>query len=314
MKWLVGLTLYPGRSYVEATVKFFNRTPQAHSILYWANVAVHANQDYQVVFPPSVVAATYHSKNDFSHWPVGRGRYRGIDYSGVDLSWWKNHPEPISLFAWDLSEDFSGGYDHGREAGVVHVGNHHVVSGAKLWEWSPSPRGRMWDRILTDEDGPYAELMVGAFSDNQPDYSWVKPYEVKTFRHYWYPVREIGGFKKANLDAAVNLELDGATARFGLHPTSALEGVQVRLVASDRELFSRSLDMDPSSPFTAEIPVPEGTPEQDLNLSLTLPGGGAPPANSTRASHQGLPAAGKRRGPLPSRRGPRGAATIRRSL
>ncbi len=70
----------------------------------------------------------------------------------------------------------------------------------------------MWDKILTDDDGPYAELMVGAFSDNQPDYSWIKPYEVKTFKQCWYPVRDIGGFKNANLNAAVNLELDKSTA------------------------------------------------------------------------------------------------------
>ncbi|MEK7993921.1 MAG: DUF5107 domain-containing protein, partial [Planctomycetota bacterium] len=113
MKWLIGVTLYPDKSYIEATVKIFNRTAVPHSILYWANVAVHANDDYQVIFPPSVQFATYHSKNDFSHWPVSDEVYRGIDYKGVDLSWWKNHPEPVSFFAWNLQEDFSGGYDHG---------------------------------------------------------------------------------------------------------------------------------------------------------------------------------------------------------
>jgi hypothetical protein len=145
-----------------------------------------------------VTAATYHAKNDFAHWPIANERYRGTDYRGVDLSWWKNHPEPVSFFAWNLQEDFMGGYDHGKKAGTVHVGDHRVVCGAKLWEWSPGPTGRMWDKILTDADGPYAELMVGAWSDNQPDYSWIKPHEVKTFRQYWYPVREIGGFKYAN--------------------------------------------------------------------------------------------------------------------
>ena len=72
MRWLIGLTLYPDRSYIEATVKFFNRTPQPNSILYWANVAVHVNDDYQVVFPPSVQVATYHSKIDFTHGPSRR--------------------------------------------------------------------------------------------------------------------------------------------------------------------------------------------------------------------------------------------------
>ena len=207
MKWLIGLTLYPDRSYIEATIKFFNRTSQPHSILYWANVAVHANDDYQVVFPPSVQVATYHSKIDFTHWPISQGRYRGYDYSGKNISWWKSSPVSNSFFAWDLQEDFMGGYDHGRGAGVVHVGNHHVVCGAKLWEWGTGSHGRAWDKILTDEDGPYAELMVGAFSNNQPDYSWIKPHEVKTVKQYWYPIQDIGGFKNANLNGAVNLDL-----------------------------------------------------------------------------------------------------------
>ncbi len=47
---------------------------------------------------------------------------------------------------------------------------------------------------LTENDGPYVEIMVGAFSDNQPDYSWIRPYEVKTFHQYWYPVKDIKGF------------------------------------------------------------------------------------------------------------------------
>ncbi|NIP53058.1 MAG: DUF5107 domain-containing protein [Phycisphaerae bacterium] len=269
MKWLIGVTLYPDKSYIEATVKIFNRTAFPHSILYWANVAVHANDDYQVIFPPSVQVATYHSKNDFSHWPVSNQVYRGVDYKGVDLSWWKNHPEPVSFFAWDLKEDFSGGYDHGKQAGVVHVGNHHIVCGAKLWEWSPGPRGRMWDKILTDADGPYAELMVGAYSDNQPDYSWIKPYEVKIFKQYWYPVRGIGGFKNANINAAVNLELKSNNiARIGFCTTSKYSDAKALLKAGNKSLLEERIDIGPAKPFTREAAVPVGTKEEDLKVSL----------------------------------------------
>ncbi|MHC4370662.1 MAG: DUF5107 domain-containing protein [Planctomycetota bacterium] len=269
MKWIIGVTLRPDKSYIEVTVKVFNRTAQPHSMLYWANVAVHANDDYQVIFPPSVRAATYHSKNDFSHWPISDEAYRGTNYRGVDLTWWKNHPEPVSFFAWDLQEDFSGGYDHGQKAGVVHVGNHHVVCGAKLWEWSPGPRGRMWDKILTDADGPYAELMVGAFSDNQPDYSWIKPYETKTFTQYWWPIREIGGFKNANLDAAVNLELKSdEVASFGFCATAKHSNAKVRLTAGDELILERTIDIGPDKPFAGEVKIPSGTKETDLKASL----------------------------------------------
>jgi len=274
MKWLIGLTLYPGRSYMETTVKLFNRTAQPHSILYWANVAVHVNDDYQVCFPPSVTAATYHSKNDFAHWPVGNETYRGVDYRGVDLSWWKNHPQPVSFFAWDLKEDFMGGYDHGKQAGTVHVGNHHVVCGAKLWEWSPGATGRMWDKILTDTDGPYAELMVGAWSDNQPDYSWIQPREVKVFKQYWYPLREIGGLEKANTEAAVNLELSSeGKATVGFNATSQYDKARAILKAGDKTVFQQRISIGPDKPFVREVTVPAGTKNTDLTAALLTASG-----------------------------------------
>ena len=52
MKWVVGLTLHPDRSYLEVTIRLFNRTPYAHSFLCFTNLAVHVNEDYQVIFPP----------------------------------------------------------------------------------------------------------------------------------------------------------------------------------------------------------------------------------------------------------------------
>jgi tetratricopeptide (TPR) repeat protein len=269
MKWLIGITLYPDKSYIEAKVLLFNRTAFPHSILYWANVAVHANDEYQIIFPPSVQVATYHSKNDFSHWPISNEVYRGVDYKGVDLSWWKNHPEPVSFFAWDLKENFFGGYDHRKQAGVVHVGNHHIVCGAKLWEWSPGPFGRMWDKILTDTDGPYAELMAGAYSDNQPDYSWIKPYEVKTFKQYWYPVRGIGGFKNANINAAVNLEVEpNNIAKIGFCTTSQYSNAKVLLESGGKLILEQRINISPDKPFTKEVAVPVGTKEGDLRVSL----------------------------------------------
>ncbi len=79
----------------------------------------------------------------------------------------------------------------------------------------------MWSKLLTDADGPYLELMSGGYSDNQPDYSWIEPGEVKVVEQYFYPIRELGGIKNANLDAAVNLEVSdrihialNATAEF----------------------------------------------------------------------------------------------------
>ncbi len=270
MRWSVGLTLRPGTSVLEVHYRIANRTPFAHSILCWANAAVQANENYQIIFPPSTTVATFHGKNEFSHWPISREVYNGVDYSsGVDVSWWKNHPAPTSFFAFDSEEDFMAGYDHGRDAGVVFVGRHEDSPGKKLWTWGTGSEGRRWEKILTDSDGPYLELMFGSFSDNQPDYSWLEPGETKIVRQYWYPVRGIRGVKRANPRAACNLEMiEGSRALVGFHSTSVRRGARAVVKQGRALLLDRRIEISPERPFTEEIPVLAGKDESSLEVSL----------------------------------------------
>jgi tetratricopeptide (TPR) repeat protein len=268
-KMLIGITMFPGKSYFEAVIKPFNRSPLVHSFLYWANVSVYANENYQVIFPPSTEYAVYHGKNQFASWPIAREMYRGVDYTdSVDISWWKNHPSPMSFFAWNYEDDFLAGYDHGKKAGTAYVANHHIAPGKKFWEWGPSSRGQIWDKILTDTDGPYLELMVGAYSDNQPDYSWLQPYEAKVIRQYWYPIRQIGGVKNATLEAAVNLQVTGDTAEIGFNATSHYRNARVLLKAGQKTIFEIRTDIAPDKPFVKRIVLPSGVKEGDLRISL----------------------------------------------
>ena len=128
----------------------------------------------------------------------------------------------------------------------------------------------MWDKILTDADGPYIELMVGAYSDNQPDYSWLQPFEVKSFSMYWYPFREIGGVKNANLDAAVNLDLtEKGTAKVGFCTTARYPAAIVRLKAEGLVLLEKKVAIDPGKPFVQNVSIPDGVKPGDLRASLS---------------------------------------------
>ena len=75
----------------------------------------------------------------------------------------------------------------------------------KLFTWGYNQLSRSWERALTDTDGQYAELMAGVYTDNQPNFSWLEPYETKTFSQYWYPISRIGTPDFANLDCALAL-------------------------------------------------------------------------------------------------------------
>jgi len=270
MRWTIGITMFPGKSYFKAEGRIYNSSPYTHTFLYWANVAAHTNENYQTIFPPSARVANYHSKTDFTRWPISTEKYRGSDFTkGVDISWWKNTKKSNSFFVQDLQEDFMGGYDHGKNAGTVHVGDHNIVKGAKLWQWGSGPRGQATEARLTEDDGPYVEIMVGAYSDNQPDYSWIRPYEVKRWEQYWYPVRGIKGFKYANLNGAVNLEKEDNNAIFlGFYSTQKVEQAKVIVKQGDQIIFKKRIEISPDNPFAESIPVEGSFELTDLYAEL----------------------------------------------
>jgi tetratricopeptide (TPR) repeat protein len=272
MRWAVGYTLRPGSSVLECSVRIANRTPFVNTMLCFANVAVHANENYQIIFPPSTQWVTHHHKREFTQWPNARQPYGGVDWQGEDVSWYKNHRNANSMFAWNYTDDFFAGYDHGRQAGTMSVADHRVVPGKKFWTWGSGSRGRMWDEILTDTDGPYIELMVGAYSDNQPDYSWLQPFATRTFVINWYPFRDIGGVKNANLNAAVNLEVRDGIASVGFNTTRAYAGATVRLAAEGRVLDEERITISPAQPYTKTVNLPPGTDPHAVRASLVVEG------------------------------------------
>lgn len=274
MRWAITLTLRPGSSLLEARVVALNTTPVRNSLLYFANVAVHTNENYQVIFPPSTRFATQHAKREFARWPIADTVYAGVDFTrGVDVSRWKNHPSSISMFAWNDTDDWLAGYDHGRQAGTLHVADHHQVPGKKFFTWGAGPSGKLWDKILSDTDGPYLELMVGAWSDNQPDYSWLQPYEAKAITQYWYPFHSIGGVKNATREAAVNLEIQGAQAALGFFVTRPFRKARAVLTRNGQPLWERTADLDPAHPLKETAALPAGAKPQELRAALYDIGG-----------------------------------------
>lgn len=289
LKGMHGLRLRPGKAYLELRVRLYNRTTDTQTFLWWANVATHVHEKYQSFFPKDVRFVADHAKRAVTDFPLSQGSYYGIDYgkratSGVpdeekpahflpdgsyppnDLSWYANIPVPTSYMIVGSKGDFFGGYDHALQAGVVHVANHHIAPGKKQWTWGNHEFGYAWDRSLTDSDGPYIELMAGAYTDNQPDFSFLAPGETKSFSQFWYPIRKIGVPDFANTDAAIRLERQGDRALVHLMVTHELAGSVIRLKSNGGEIAAHHEDLKPESPICVEFPVSAAI--QDLEVIL----------------------------------------------
>ena len=278
MKGMHGVTLRPGSALVELRARLFNRTPEVRTFLWWANVCARAHERYQSFFPPDVKYVFDHAKRAVSTFPVARGPYYGVDYGSrppdeADLSWYRNIPVPTSYMVTGTQGDFFGGYDHAADAGFVHWADHRISPGKKQWTWGNGEFGYAWDRELTDTDGPYVELMAGVYTDNQPDFSFLTPYETKTFSQFWYPVQRIGPAQAASLDGALSLDVRAGSARVGVAVTSAQRATTVRLMAGGELLWQHVSDLAPGRPLLVDdIPLPAGTESSDLCLSAWADG------------------------------------------
>ena len=253
-RWVVGLTLYPGKAYIETTIRYFNTTPVIQSFLAWANTAVHANSNYQVIFPPDVKRAAFHSKVEFTDYPVADQFYQGIDFRGnIDLSWWKNTPSPTSFFAWGSTMNFLAGYDHGKNAGILLVGDHSVFPGKKFWNWGNNDVQRLWDKMLTDSDGPYLELMMGMYSDNQPDYSWNNPFGTKEGTMVYAPLKDMPSVKNANKNGAVNIESLPGMIRIHVNVYAEFQHARIMVTDGESQIFNETVSLEPGKPYHKEI-------------------------------------------------------------
>ena len=269
-KGMHGFTLYPDRAILEVRVQLYNRTAEPQTFLWWANPAVHVHDDHQSVFPPDVHAVMDHGKRAVSSFPIATGEYYKVNYApGVDISRYKNIPVPTSYMAYHSDFDFIGDYDYRARAGMLHVADHHIVPGKKQWTWGNGEFGQAWDRQLTDEDGPYIELMCGAYTDNQPDFSWIQPGEEKSFRQVFMPYKMIGPPCNANEHAALSLAVEDDIAHFGVYTTESLT-LTVRLDCRGEPIYTKQALFDPENVLLDQIELPSGTKPQEVRLSLWI--------------------------------------------
>lgn len=255
-KGIMTFTLYPGKAYIEVGGQLYNRTSLPQTFLWWANPAVPVNDDTQSIFPPDVHTVYDHGKRDVSRFPIAKGVYYKHDYSeGVDISRYKNIPVPTSYMAERSDFDFVGGYDYKKEAGLLHVADHHFSPGKKQWTWGCGEFGKAWDRNLTDEDGPYIELMTGVYTENQPDFTWLKPFEEKSFKQYFMPYKKVGAVKNATIHAALGVEQEETGVRVTVYATELYEHAQIVVTNAGKEVCRKMVKLSPVDIFEESIEV-----------------------------------------------------------
>ena len=243
MQWRVELILRPGSAVLEERIRLHNRSDVRHRFYWWNNAAMQVWDDTRILYPQRLTAS--HGFTAIDTWPVNS--------QGLDLSVYGNHTQgPVSQFAHATREPYMGLYHPRTKSGIVHFAWPWQAPGKKIWSWGVDVEGKQWRRALSDDDSAYVEVQGGLFR-NQETYAFLMPQETIEFSEYWIPIREIGGYVRATLDAVINIDR-GGEPKLAVNVTREFKGARVRVKEGKRMLLEETATLEPSRTYAKALP------------------------------------------------------------
>jgi tetratricopeptide (TPR) repeat protein len=252
--WTVVVTLRPGRAFLEEHVRIYNATETVRPYYFWNCTAMPNTPGFRFIYPMTL--GTDHSGKVFFRWPISEGK---------DLSLGRSYQDASSIFAYECDQDFFGAYDEDANRGVVAYANHHQLVGKKAWTWGQGSYGQMYERDLTDNDGPYNEVQTGPLP-TQAEVGRLDPLEAVEWNEWWYPVHGIAGFSFANREVAVNADPEARGLRLRLIGTGTWDAVEVRLWRGTNVVARGRTKISPRQPAELKLAYPGAIEPVEVEL------------------------------------------------
>ena len=244
-RWSVTVSLPPDAARFETRAFWYNPSPLHQSYYVWMTSAVLAADDLRFVLPGNAYIEHSYSQ-PLRPWP--------LDEHGRDLSMYRNNNFGSSKSYFTVGEyaHHSGGYWHDSAFGYGHWALYGDMPGRKTWIWSLARDGGIWEELLTDTDGQYAEPQMGRLL-NQSDHTLFPPYLADQWREAWFPYKDIGPLCHATPQAVLNVTRTDDAVEVNL---CALERIEEDLAvyAGGNEVLREWVALKPMGVHRARIP------------------------------------------------------------
>ena len=170
--WQVEVRLAPGDEHFTTHTTWYNASNLEGPYYHWMNAAFPLPENTEFVFPGRNYVG---HPGDAHAWPTdSEGRNLDI-YSenafGANKSYHVLNGDNRLFGLWWPDVSF----------GAVHRNSAYEKYGRKIWLWSPSREGAIWENLLTDSDGQYAELQSGRIFQQPRPPCEKTPFKIPSF-------------------------------------------------------------------------------------------------------------------------------------
>ncbi len=245
-KLAMHVTLHPGASFIELTLRLRNENALPNRYLLWTNAGVRATDGTRFIYPMTKTIA--HMSSDIGSWPVT---------NGVDISWYKNNKGMLGVFGLDLYDNFIAAYDTNADYGTICYANRMLARGVKTWTWGTDEDAKKQMAHYTDSDGPYIEVQSGRFVWDG-NYEFIEPGKADGWTEYWYGTGRLGGLTTATRDVAIFFDVPAREDRqqickLAVTATRIFPNAELRLMSGDTIVWSAKQKLSPVDVYRAEI-------------------------------------------------------------
>jgi tetratricopeptide (TPR) repeat protein len=249
--WHVEINLAPDKAYFSTRLWWNNGTPVEQEMYHWTNAAFPAPGNLEFIFPGSQYIG---HRGEFDTWP--------IDSAGREISFYEhnNFGSMKSYHVLGRPTNFYGGFWHDYNMGFGHYTPYYEKPGKKIWIWGLSREGLIWEKLLTDTDGPYVELQSGRLFNQASRGSELTPFKHEGFAPYsteaanelWFPVKHTRGLTNASERGALNLRLEDNWLKIDW---MALENQldTMMILASGSIILKRIVNLEPMELFRDSV-------------------------------------------------------------
>jgi len=251
-RWTLEIILEKDKAYFSTKSFWSNNNPIEQTYYTWMNLGVPTKEDLQFIYPGNKYIG--HDGKEFS-WP--------IDPKGNNLSNYKENAfgGSKSYHVLGAPSNVFGAYYQTTDQGMVRYANREEKLGKKIFLWAQSGSGNIWENLLTDNSGQYAEIQSGrlfnqnAYTSSETPFKQTSflPYQSDRWEEYWIPFKGVGKPTAVNLIAAFNIQQIGKKLIVKIDPKQEISDTLLILDENGNLLGSSFITGKIGSPLNTEI-------------------------------------------------------------
>jgi len=241
--WRVEIKLAPDKAYFTTRSWWYNSSPVEQEMYHWINAGFRAPGNLEFIYPGTHYIG---HMGEFDTWPVDSLGHKISFYDHNDFGSMK------SYHVLGQPTNFYGGFWHDYNMGFGHYTPYWEKLGKKAWSWGLSGEGLMWEKLLTDTDGPNVELQSGRLfnqASRGSEFTPFKhvgfaPYTADTWTDHWFPVKHTRGLTNASPRGALNLRVEGDWLKIDWMSLEK-QSDTLKVLAAGKPLIVHKLDLHP---------------------------------------------------------------------